>query len=348
MYLGVNGAKSEVDETPLREQAPVEEPRAPIGPLWKIGAIWLIPLGYLVLILFRDQVRSLVEVPATQAWFTIFVAICLQALPFLVFGVVLSGLLTAFVPPGAIARRLPKRPAFAVPAAGVAGMALPGCECASVPLAGRLVDNRVPASAALTFLLAAPAINPVVLVATSVAFPGQPQMVVARFVASLVAAVVVGWIWVRVGKDAWMGRSRREIGPTSGRWQVFTGTATHDLLHAGGYLILGGMTAATLQVVVPRSILDALGGSGVLAVATMAILAVVLSVCSEADAFVVAGLTQFSLTSRLVFLVVGPMVDLKLIAMQSGVFGRQFTVRFAPLAFAAAVVSAVVVGSILL
>ncbi len=129
---------------------------------------------------------------------------------------------------------------------------------------------------------------------------------------------------------------------------MFTGTATHDLLHAGGYLILGAVAAATLQVVVPRSILDSLGGSGVLAVATMAALAVVLSVCSEADAFVVAGLAQFSLTSRLVFLVVGPMVDLKLIAMQSGVFGRPFAVRFAPLAFGAAVLSAVLVGTVLL
>ena len=248
-------------------------------------------MSFALLMVGRDQVRELVQGPAVQAWFTIFVSICLQAMPFLVFGVVLSGLLTAFVPPGAIARRLPKRGAMAVPVAGLAGMALPGCECASVPLAGRLVDNRVPAAATLTFLLAAPAINPIVLVATSVAFPGQPEMVVARFLASLVAAVVVGWIWVRIGKDSWLGRSRHEIGSTTGRWQVFAGTATHDLLHTGGYLILGGVTAATLQVVVPRSILDSLGGSGILAVASMATLAVVLSVCSEADAFVVAGLT---------------------------------------------------------
>ena len=344
MQQRVRGAKREHQ---FDEPRPAEHPAA-ARPSRRIGAIWLIPIGYLLLIVFRGDVRSLASAPAAQAWFTIFVSICLQALPFLVFGVVLSGLLTAFVPPGAIARRLPKRPSLAVPVAGLAGMALPGCECASVPLAGRLVDNRVPASAALTFLLAAPAINPVVLVATSVAFPGQPEMVVARFVASLIAAVVVGWVWVRIGKDAWLGRSRHDIGPTAGRWQAFTGTATHDLLHAGGYLILGGITAASLQVLVPRSILDSLGGSGVLAVASMAVLAVVLSVCSEADAFVVVGLSQFSLTSRLVFLVVGPMVDLKLIAMQSGVFGRQFTVRFAPLAFAAAVVSAVVVGTMLL
>ena len=69
---------------------------------------------------------------------------------------------------------------------------------------------------------------------------------------------------------------------------------------------------------------------------------------AAADAFVAASLSQFSLTSRLVFLVVGPMVDLKLIAMQTGVFGRRFAVRFAPTTFAAAVLVATAVGAVLL
>ena len=77
-------------------------------------------------------------------------------------------------------------------------------------------------------------------------------------------------------------------------------------------------------------------------------LAVLLSVCSEADAFVAAGLTQFSLTARLAFLVVGPMIDIKLIVLQIAVFGRSFTARFAPLVFVIAVISALIVGRILL
>ena len=122
----------------------------------------------------------------------------------------------------------------------------------------------------------------------------------------------------------------------------------HDFLHAGGYLVLGAAVAATLQVAVPRDVIDAIGGSGVFAVATMALLAVVLSICSEADAFVAVGLNQFSLTSRLVFMVVGPVVDLKLIALQTGVFGRRMAMRFAPLTFSVAVLAAVVVGRLLL
>jgi uncharacterized repeat protein (TIGR03943 family) len=81
-----------------------------------------------------------------------------------------------------------------------------------------------------------------------------------------------------------------------------TQTAQHDFLHAGGWLVLGAMTAATLQVVVPRSVLDGVADRQVLAVAALAGLAVVLAVCSEADAFVAASLNQFSLTARLVFM----------------------------------------------
>lgn len=308
-----------------------------------------LPLGLLAAaLIFRGPIGSLLDGPAVQTWLTIFVSVSVQALPFLVLGVVLSGALAAFVPPGALARALPRRTALAVPVAGVAGAALPGCECGSVPIAGRLVSRGAPPAAALAFLLAAPAINPVVMVATVVAFPGRPEMAVARFAASLSTAVLVGWVWTRLGREEWIARARRPVVEGANRWTTFTRTASHDFLHAGGFLVLGGITAATLQVVVPRSTLDTLAGTGVVAVLTMAVLAVVLAICSEADAFVAAGLSEFSLTSRLVFLVVGPMVDVKLVALQSGVFGRAFAARFAPLTLVVAVAASVTVGWLLL
>jgi uncharacterized membrane protein YraQ (UPF0718 family) len=119
-------------------------------------------------------------------------------------------------------------------------------------------------------------------------------------------------------------------------------------MHAGGFLVLGAAAAATINVLVPEAWLQTLAGSPVLSVLALAVLAVLLSICSEADAFVAASLSQFSLTSRLVFLVVGPMVDLKLISMQTGVFGRRFAARFAPSTFAVAVLIGVAVGWVLL
>ena len=292
----------------------------------------------------RPFLQRLLDQPAVGHWATIFAAITIQALPFLVLGIGISAAIAAFVPPGLLPRALPDRPIFAVPIAAAAGACLPGCECGSVPIARRLMGNGVAPAAALTFLLSAPAINPVVLVATAVAFPGQPEMVLARFVASLLAATTVGLVWSRIGRSEWLGKLRREHSHGDTRFAVFTGTAQHDLLQAGGFLVIGAATAATLQTAVPRGVLDAVGGTGLVSVLALGLLAVLLAICSEADAFIAASLTQFSLTARLAFMVVGPMVDVKLIALQAGTFGGGFAARFAPLTFAVAVASSIVVG----
>jgi uncharacterized membrane protein YraQ (UPF0718 family) len=293
-------------------------------------------------------VAGLLDGPAVATWSTIFVSITIQALPFLVLGVLLSAALAALVRPGWLARALPARDLLAVPAASLAGAALPGCECASVPIAARLRAGGVRSAAAMAFMLAAPAINPVVLVATAVAFPGRPEMVAARFLGSLLTSVAVGLVWSRFGREAWIDRVRPRAAEGDTRWAAFAATAREDFLQAGGWLVVGAMAAASLQTLVPRSLLDAVAGNQLLAMVGLGLLAVALAVCSEADAFVAASLRQFPLEARLVFLVVGPAVDVKLVAMQVGVFGRRFAARFAPLTFAVAVVSAALVGRWLL
>ena len=298
----------------------------------------------------RSMLAEAFSTGRPQAWMTVFVAIFLQAMPFLVLGVVLSGFLAAVISPAALARVLPKNEAAAVAIAGGAGMALPGCECGAVPVAGRLIGGGVPAAAALTFLLAAPAINPIVLVSTATAFPGQPQLVLARFGASLTTAVTMGWLWMRLGKEhrfeRLIERARRSEG-IDGRWRTFADAATHDLLHAGGWLVVGAAAAASIQVLVPTHVLDRLADLGPLSVIGLGVLAVILAVCSEADAFVATSFTAFSPTARLAFMVVGPAVDLKLIAMQQGTFGARFTRVFAPLTFVVAVTAASIAGWVL-
>lgn len=308
------------------------------------GAVapWLVLGGCLLVAAVRLRDDALL-----QTWSTVALAVVLQAVPFLVLGVLLSGVVAAFVPAGLLPRLVPRRPLVAVPMAGVLGLALPGCECSSVPVAGRLVSAGAPPAAAFTFMLAAPAINPVVVVATAVAFPGHPAVPVARVLAGLLAAIAVGLVWARFGGDVQTCRLH-EHSHGGGRWGALRAALVEDFAASAGWLVLGGATAATLQTLVPRTLLDGVAGNAVLAVLVLAALAVLLAVCSEADAFVAAGLTQFSLTSRLVFLTVGPMVDVKLVALQVGTFGRRFAVRFAPLAFACAAGSALLVGKVLL
>ena len=292
----------------------------------------------------RPLLQHLLDRPAVAHWATLFVAVAVQAMPFLVLGVVISAAVAALVPAGFLPRILPRRPALAVPVAAAAGAALPGCECGSVPIAGRLVARGVLPAAALAFLLSAPAINPVVLVATAVAFPGRPEVVAARFLASLLTAIVVGLVWARAGRDELLERVYRRRSHEGPPLAVLAATAQHDLLHAGGFLIVGAATAATLQTVVPRDVLDAVAGAEPLAFVALAGLAVVMALCSEADAFVAASLTQFSLSARLAFMVVGPMVDVKLVALQAGTFGSGFALRFAPLTLVVALASSAVIG----
>ena len=321
-------------------------------PRRRITSLEILCVLLVVALVGQNWIASAIDAPALRTGATVFVAVCVQALPFLVLGVLVSGAIAAFVSADVLRRVLPRRAALAVPVAGAAGVALPNCECAAVPVARRLIQQDVPPSVALTFLLAAPAVNPIVLVATAVAFPGEPMMVLARFAGSMATALVVGWLWSRFGRMEWFASwaLRRVPSPADGRsrWTMFAETARQDLVDAGGFLVLGGLTAAVLNVAVPRSWIDTLGDQVVLGIVVMAVLAVLLALCSEADAFVAASLSALPLLPRLVFLVVGPAIDIKLFALQAGTLGRRFAFRFAPLTFVVAVGCAVLSGVVFL
>jgi uncharacterized membrane protein YraQ (UPF0718 family) len=314
----------------------------------RFGSVEILAVLLVLLLVFRGPIAGALSDPALATWTTVFVSVMVQATPFLVFGVALSAVIAVYVPRSFWAKALPKHPALAVPVASCAGVVLPGCECGAVPIAGSLMRRGVTPAAALAFLLAAPAINPIVLTSTAVAFPHNPEMVVARGGASLLVATAMGWLWLRLGRLDWIRLPHRPELDDISKGRAFWAAIRHDISHAGGFLVLGAMAAATIREFVPAQWLQTLADNPVLSVIALALLAVLLSICSEADAFVAASLSQFSLTSRLAFLVVGPMVDLKLVSMQTGVFGRRFASRFAPATFAVAVLVSVAVGSVLL
>src|SRR5919198_6025326 len=227
----------------------VGEPEAPSPPRkrFRITSLEVLCALLVVALLGQSWLAQILDVAAIRTGATVFVAVCTQAMPFLVVGVLISGAIAAFVSANALRRVLPNSQALAVPVAGVAGVALPTCECAAVPVARRLIVQGAPSSVALAFLLAAPAVNPVVLVATAVAFPAEPRMVLARFAGSMGTAVVMGWLWARFGKAEWFAeRAMRMLPEPDGRsrWLVFAETARHDLVDAGGFLVIGGVAPA--------------------------------------------------------------------------------------------------------
>ncbi|MDP3893242.1 permease [Nocardioides sp.] len=294
-----------------------------------LGGRWLVPL---------------LNQPSLQTWSTIFVAIVIQSVPFLVMGVLLSAVISALLSERVLSKVVPRNPILGVPVAGMAGVGLPGCECAAVPIAGSLMRRGIAPAVALTFLLAAPAVNPAVLVSTAVAFPGQPMMVLARFIASMATAVLVGWWCLSRGGRLPMVIRRDFLKEQVTKRGRFVATVRHDFLHAGGFLVIGALLAAAVNTFVPREILETVAGQAVLGVLTLALFAFIVALCSETDAFVAASFTAFSDTAKLVFLVVGPAMDVKLAAMEVGQFGGAFARQFVPVVTGTAIVCAVLVG----
>ncbi len=314
---------------------------------------WIVVAVLLVAIPAPTLLGDALGAAAFQTWATVFLAVVVQSIPFLVVGVALSGLISALLSERMIARMLPRRTSLAVPAAGLAGIALPTCECAVVPVANGLTRRGLPASVALTFMLAAPAVNPAVLVSTAVAFGGRFDMVAARFLASLATAMIIGWVYLAASRSfpalrppAVRDRLHHHDGATW--WERFVAASWHDFVPAAAFLVLGAMVAAAINVLVPIRVVEAVAGNPLLAVIGLTLFAFVIALCSEADAFVAVSLTAFSDTAKLVFLVVGPAMDLKLAAMEAGQFGRAFAVQFVPLVLVVAATTASVVGWVLL
>lgn len=315
--------------------------------------VWLVLAVLVAAVPAQRLLAGQLDDPAFQTWATVFLAIVVQSIPFLVLGVVLSGLISALLSEKLVARALPRNPALAVPMAGVAGIGLPTCECAAVPVASGLARRGVPPAVALTFLLAAPAVNPAVIVSTAVAFQGRTDMVVARFLASMLVAVLIGWIYVVAARRVPALRlpQLRRVAhdhPGATRLGRFVGAAWHDFLPSLGFLVIGAMIAAAVNVLVPLDIVESVAGRVLLSIVVLALFAFIVALCSEADAFIAVSLTAFSDTAKLVFLVVGPAMDVKLAAMEAGAFGRRFAAQFVPLVLVVATVVAGLVGWVLL
>lgn len=127
--------------------------------------------------------------------FTLFLSLLVEAIPFLLLGVLFSGLLLFFVDERKLVATLPKHPLLGAFVGSCVGFLFPVCECGNVPVARRLLMQGAPSPVAIGFLLAAPTINPIVIWATWTAFRDQPEIVVLRVVFSLAIATLVGWVF---------------------------------------------------------------------------------------------------------------------------------------------------------
>jgi len=271
----------------------------------------------------------------TQAFVLVFASIAVEALPFVLLGAMVSAAIEVFVPERALHRiaALPVR--LQVPGALAGSLAFPVCECGSVPVARRLIARGLHPSAGLAFMLAAPVLNPVVLLSTAVAYQGRDAatMVAGRAGLGLLCAVAVAWA-VGAGRGADALRARALAGVARGhshagesRLRAFAGHLGADVTFMGRFVVLGAAIAALLQVAVPQSLVSGVLLSPLVGSLLMMLLAVMLSLCSEADAFVAVSFTQFTQGAQLSFLTLGPVVDAKLALLYAASFGWAFVGR---------------------
>ena len=292
----------------------------------------------------------------STAW-AIFQGLLLEAIPFLLLGVAIAGLARWLVPQTAWVHRLPKNPLLAPITGALMGFALPACECGNVPVARRLLASGAPMGTAFGFLFAAPVLNPIVLASTWAAFPDQPWLLIARPLGAFVIAVLLSLLLVqlpesqllesallserrmsqplsRIGllerSGGLIGDPLSEIAPAQPkrlRAVEVLEQSSREFLDLLALLVLGCLIAALVQTWLPRSWLLAVGGAPTGSILALMLLAVVVSVCSSVDAFLALGFAaQVTPGALLAFLLLGPVVDLKLAGL--------FTVLMRPRAIA--------------
>ena len=271
----------------------------------------------------------------------ILISILLEAIPFVLIGAFVSSIIQIYVSEATIAKIVPKSRILGLFGASLMGFIFPVCECAIVPIMRRLLKKGVPIHIAITFMLAVPIANPVVLLSTFYAFSGQWEYVFMRGILGILAAITVGHIVGRLSGD--QSPLIEEVRETTAfvlpTLSVVEKKKKHPVVEVvahtageffdvGKFLIIGAGLSAAMQTFIPRESILSIGQGDIASILIMMTMAFVLSLCSEADAFIARTfLGQFTTGSIIGFLIFGPMIDIKNTLMLAGVVKKKFLIQ---------------------
>ena len=281
----------------------------------------------------------------------LFLSIILEGAPFILLGTIISGFIDAYLPPGLIDRWLPKNKVVAVFLRGLLGAVFPVCECAIVPVIRRLIRKGLPVSCAITYMLSAPIINPIVVISTMKAFSssvgqfslrqneaveayGPLFMTSSRLLIAFIVTVGVGLVVLKIKSSSIL---KNAVAPSSGghddhihnhsaspnRLVLAMRTAMRDFMETAMYFTIGVAITAVFKAYVTEDLILLFNQSEATGIGLMMILAFVLSLCSTSDAFIAANF-PVPQSAKLAFLVFGPMMDVKLVFMYLSVFKSKF------------------------
>ncbi|HFI0076106.1 TPA: permease [Streptococcus suis] len=266
----------------------------------------------------------------------IFLSIIIEALPFVLIGALISGFIDVFITPEKVHKLLPKNRFLAILFGTFIGFIFPSCECGIVPIVNRLLEKKVPQYTAIPFLVTAPVINPIVLFATYTAFGNSMLFATYRALGAILVSVVLGIILGFFVKNPILKENKisyhQHDYSNKTSWQKVGLALIHaidEFFDTGRYLVFGCLFASLVQVYIPTAVLTTIGHNPLSAILLMMLLAFLLSLCSEADAFIAASLlSSFGFAPVMAFLVIGPMIDVKNLLMMKHYFTGKFIVGF--------------------
>ena len=297
--------------TPLQRGRPVLQAAATA----LVGALLLLP------IVFSGH-------PAVRIFTLMYVGILMEALPFMLLGSCISGLLEVYVSRERLLAYLPRNPVGVTVAAAALGLVLPVCECAVVPVVRRLSRKGLPLSACVAYLIAGPIVNPIVFFSTFMAYRWDLRIALTRMVFGFVIAVILGLIMRRIFKRQYAllektNASEAPVAGTSPASPIVTAIrhASDEFMRMAPYLMIGAALAALAQTLLDRQFLHSIASIPIMPSFVMMLMAILLNLCSEADAFIAASFRGIiPLPAQMTFILTGPIVDLKLILMYRTMF----------------------------
>ena len=273
-------------------------------------------------------------------WSTSFVEIILEGLPFILIGAVASAIIQLFTTEDMIKKVIPKNKFIAIIIASLAGLFMPICECAIIPITKSLIRKRVPIGIAIIFMLSVPIVNPIVILSTFYAF-NDLKIVIIRLIGGIVTAILVGLIVESISKNKNILISRNTYGDLcdcgcmatdyfkkKSKLRLCIEHANKEFINIFKYYIFGAFLSSGFITIISKDMLNELGSRKILSIIIMMALAFLLSLCSEADAFIAKGfLEHFNIPAISAFLILGPMMDLKNAIIVGSYFKKSFTFK---------------------
>lgn len=280
---------------------------------------------------------------------TIFLSLILEGFPFLILGALVSALIQLKISEDRISNLQFKNKFISLLAMAVAGIFFPLCECAMVPIVRRLVKKGMPIGMAVTFMTAVPIVNPVVFLSTYYAFLGHSYIAILRFAVGIVCPIIIGYLVQELtdenplkekehhdhhhctcGHHHHHGHHKQK-----GYIKTIVDHVSEEFYEIGRFFILGALLSSLFQAIIPRHIILNLGSGRVSSILMMMLLAFLLSICSETDAFIARTFfNQFTGSSVMAFLIFGPMIDVKNTIMLVSNFKLSFILKLIFVIFA--------------